>query len=81
MIGQFERGTQFRSKEEVAIFETIPEYESQTGLCITKHQIWEIDGYNDKLDLYILICRQAGIALKMTLEDIETIFERVPLEG
>ena len=75
MIGQFESGTKLKSKNDNAIFETIPLHEAETGLFVSTTQIWEVSGYNDKLGLYIIICRNAGIALKLSAEDIANLFE------
>lgn len=77
MIGEFQRGATFRAKQEVSIFETIPLHECETGLYVTREQLWEVDGFNEELELYILICKKSGIALKMSIEDIRALFDEV----
>ncbi len=78
MIGEFERGQKFRCKQESAIFDTSTDtHESETGLYISHSQIWEVDGYNDVLDRYIFVCKKSAIALKLSKEDINALFDKI----
>ena len=77
MIGEFNRGTKFTSKETVTIFETIPLHESEVGLYIEPSQVWEIDGYDPTAEIYILVCKETGVALRVTIENLRGLFQEI----